>query len=422
MLSRFLDATEGTPPPAVVVHRWFPALPHALQESPSSIAPAAAEAEPLRAEILAALTRAIDREGAARVTPRADTQAALRRTVERHCVTLLDRMPPERLVGIDRQEFMASVLADAVGLGPLEPLLADRTVSEILVNGPAQVFAERGGRLTPAPEAVFRSAEHLLRIIERIVAPTGRRVDESTPMVDARLADGSRVNVVLTPIALEGPVLSIRRFPAERLTMADLLALGSVTPRIATRLTAMVRERKNCLIAGGTGTGKTTLLCILSADIPAEERIITIEDAAELQLQQPHVVRMEARPPNIEGAGAIAIRDLVRNALRMRPDRIVVGECRGAEALDMLQAMNTGHDGSLTTIHANSPKDALHRLETLVMFAGMDLPSHAIREQIVGAIQIVIQLARLPDGRRQVAQVVRVAGLRNGEILLEDAI
>jgi len=305
---------------------------------------------------------------------------------------------------IARDEFIGELVEEALGLGPLEPLLADATVTEIMVVDPTTIFVERAGKLEPT-HTVFTDDERVRAVIERIVAPLGRRIDESQPLVDARLRDGSRVNAIIRPLALRGSCITIRKFPKRRLTTDDFVRLGSLTPQMVRFLERCVVAKKNILISGGTGSGKTTLLNILSAAIPKAERIVTIEDAAELQLVQPHVVTLETKVANMEGKGAFTIRDLVRNALRMRPDRIVVGECRGGEALDMLQAMNTGHDGSLTTIHANSPDEALARLETLELMAGLDLPSRAIREQIGRSIHIIVQQSRMPDGTRKITHV-----------------
>lgn len=319
----------------------------------------------------------------------------------------------------DRQRLSKEVLDEAVGLGPLEDLLADTEVSEILVNRRDQIYVERKGKLT-LTNCRFTSDKHLLGVIERIVAPIGRRIDEKTPMVDARLRDGSRVHAIIPPLAMNGPMLTIRKFSREILGPEHLIKLGALSSDISDFLRACVEARLNIIISGGTGTGKTTLLNVLSSFIPSRERILTVEDAAELQLTQEHVGRLEARPPNLQGEGAIPIRELVRNTLRMRPDRIIVGECRGAEALDMLQAMNTGHDGSMTTIHANSPRDCVSRLETLVMFAGMDLPSKAIREQIASAIQVVVQLSRLADGSRKIVAITEVTGIDGTDVQLQD--
>ena len=314
---------------------------------------------------------------------------------------------------------MQDVINEALGLGPLETYLADETVSEIMVNSPTQVYVERAGRLERVEKA-FSSPQAVLGVIERIVAPLGRHIDESSPLVDARLPDGSRVNAIIPPLALKGPCITIRKFKRELLAADDLIGLGALTPQMAQFLDACVKVRRNLVISGGTGSGKTTLLNVLSGYIPEQERIVTIEDAAELQLPQEHWIQLEARPANIEGKGQITIRDLVRNSLRMRPDRIVVGECRGGEALDMLQAMNTGHDGSLTTLHANSTRDALARLETMVLMSGMELPVRAIREQIASAVHLVIQQTRFADGSRRVTAISEISGMETEVITMQD--
>ena len=319
----------------------------------------------------------------------------------------------------DRRQLVKELMDEALGLGPLEDLLEDPTVTEIMVNRIDQVYVERKGHLTLS-NVGFLSNDQLRGIIERIVAPLGRRIDEKVPMVDARLRDGSRVNAIIPPLALKGPAITIRKFSKKLLGIPDLIGFGSMTEQIATFLGAAVHARQNIVISGGTGSGKTTLLNVLSSFIPNDERIVTIEDAAELQLPQDHVVSLESRPPNIEGEGAITIRDLVRNSLRMRPDRIVVGECRGGEALDMLQAMNTGHDGSLTTLHANTPVDALSRLETLSLMAGLDLPARAIRDQIASAVQIVVQQSRLQDGSRRITYVTEICGQEGSQFVTRD--
>lgn len=319
---------------------------------------------------------------------------------------------------LDRQQLMHDVLNEAIGLGPLEALLADHSVTEIMVNRHDQIYVESHGRIHPSP-VVFSSEQAVLRIIERIVAPLGRRIDESSPMVDARLHDGSRVNAVITPVALKGCCLTIRKFPVHRLSMQDLVDLGTMDQYMRQFLEVCVRQRCNIIVSGGTGSGKTTLLNVLSNAIPAHERIITIEDAAELQLNHEHCVSLEARPANTEGRGRIEIRDLVRNALRMRPDRIVVGECRGSEAFDMLSAMNTGHEGSLTTLHANTPRDALSRLETMILMASMDLPLSAVREHIAASVHFIVQQSRLSSGQRVITSIVEVTGIESGRIQLQ---
>jgi pilus assembly protein CpaF len=315
--------------------------------------------------------------------------------------------------------LFAEVLDDVFGLGPLEPLLRDKDVSDILVNTHKHVFVERGGRLERVT-ASFQDDRHLLRVIDRIVSRVGRRVDDSSPMVDARLEDGSRVNAIIPPLAVDGPLLSIRRFPAERLKAEDLVTLKALTAPMLEFLSHCVRAKLNVLISGGTGAGKTTLLNVLSSFIGDTERIVTIEDAAELQLRQEHVARLETRPPNVEGKGAIRQRELLINALRMRPDRIVVGEVRGAEALDMLQAMNTGHDGSLTTVHANAPRDALARIETMIAMGAVNLPERAMRQQITSAIQMVVQQTRLSDGTRKVTSVSEITGMEGDTITMQE--
>ncbi len=319
----------------------------------------------------------------------------------------------------DRQKLFEQIAAEILGFGPLEPLLADDTVSEIMVNGPNHIFIEQKGKLQRSA-FTFESDDHVLRIIDRIVSPLGRRIDESQPLVDARLPDGSRVNAIIPPLALNGPTLTIRKFSKTPLTIENLVQFGSITPEAAEFLRACVVARLNIVVSGGTGSGKTTLLNICSNFIPDDERIITVENAAELQLAKEHVVTLESRPPNIEGKGEVSIRDLVYNCLRMRPDRIVVGECRGGEALDMLQAMNTGHDGSLTTAHANSPRDTISRLETMCLMAGMDLPVRAIREQIASAVDLIVQQARLRDGSRKVINVTEVQGMEGDVVVLSD--
>ena len=320
---------------------------------------------------------------------------------------------------VERDRLVSEVHDELFGLGPLEPLLADGSISDILVNSYANIYIERRGKLEKTAIS-FKDDEHLRRVIERIVSTVGRRIDEAQPMVDARLQDGSRVNAIIPPLAIDGPVLSIRRFGTDPLKMPQLIQNGALTKEVAILFEMCVRARLNMLISGGTGAGKTTLLNALSAYIPADERIVTIEDSAELQMQQPHVVRLETRPPNIEGKGEVAQRDLVRNSLRMRPDRIIVGEVRGGEAIDMLQAMNTGHDGSLTTIHANSSRDALARLETMIQMTGMRLSDKAMRQQIASAINVVIQVARLTDGTRRVTSISEITGMEGETIAMQE--
>ncbi len=318
-----------------------------------------------------------------------------------------------------RQRLLEWVLADILGYGPLEPMLQDNSITEVMVNGPDSIYIERAGKVERT-RVTFENDTHLMRIIDRIVAPLGRRVDESSPMVDARLPSGYRVNVIIPPLSLCGPMLTIRKFATTPFTAQDLIANGTMTTPLVSFLKACVEARVNLVISGGTGSGKTTLLNVVSAFIPSNERIITIEDIAELQLKQEHVARLEKRPPNVEGRGEVTIRQLVINALRMRPDRIIVGESRGSEALDMLQAMNTGHDGSMTTIHSNSPRDTLRRIETMVLMAGLELPLRAIREQVSSAIELVIHMERLRDGTRRVTQVTEVQGMEGDTILMQD--
>ncbi len=331
-------------------------------------------------------------------------------------VLLRDETP---MTAADRARVAQEVADDILGHGPLEPYLRDPDVSEIMVNGYDQIYVERSGRLHPVP-ASFADEAHLRRTIEKIVARVGRRVDESSPMVDARLPDGSRVNAVVPPVALDGSVLTIRKFAAEPLTMGHLISFGTMTPQVADLMRLCVQGRLNIVIGGGTGSGKTTTLNVLSAFVPEDERIVTIEDAAELQLRQDHVLRLEARPPNLEKRGEITIRDLVRNALRMRPDRIIVGEVRDAATLDMLQAMNTGHDGSITTIHSNSPRDTLSRMETMVMMAEVELSQRAVREQMASAIDLILHQSRMKDGSRRITHITEVQGMESGVVVLQD--
>src|SRR5689334_23709064 len=323
------------------------------------------------------------------------------------------------LTRAERVRMLEQITDEIIGLGPLEPLLRDESITEVMVNGPRQVYIERSGKLE-LTNVVFQNDDHVMRIIDRIIAPIGRRVDESSPMVDARLTDGSRVNAIIPPLSLVGPVITIRKFAASPFTTDDLIRFGTSTPDMFEFLRACVEARLNIFVSGGTGSGKTTTLNVLSSFIPNDERIVTIEDAAELQLRQEHVVTLESRPPNIEGKGAIPIRELVRNSLRMRPDRIVVGECRSGEALDMLQAMNTGHDGSLSTGHANTPRDMLSRLETMVLMAGVDLPVRAIREQIASAVDLIVHQSRLKDGTRKITAITEVQGMEGDVIVMQD--
>jgi pilus assembly protein CpaF len=382
-------------------------------------------------------------QGPAQATPTVDPYAELKAKVHHACIAklgpelfkqdsteelsdrvyravteelALDRTP---LTREERRELVRQLTDDILGYGPLEQLLRDDSVTEIMVNAYDRVYIERSGKLELSTSR-FVDEAHIMRIIDKIVSQVGRRVDEASPMVDARLPDGSRVNAIIPPLALNGPTLTIRKFSRDPYTINDLIAFGSISPRAAQFLAACVKGKLNILIAGGTGTGKTTTLNAVSAFIPGDERIVTIEDAAELQLQQDHVITLESRPANIEGKGEIKIRELVRNALRMRPDRIIVGEVRGAETLDMLQAMNTGHEGSLTTIHANSPRDALSRLETLVMTAGVELPHRAIREQIASAFDLLVQIQRLVDGSRRITAISEVLGMESDVVTLQD--
>lgn len=320
---------------------------------------------------------------------------------------------------IDRKKVVNELVNDLTGFGPINPLLLDEDVTEVMVNGPNQVYCEKKGKLVLSG-IQFRDDEHVMSVIDKIVSPLGRRIDESSPMVDARLPDGSRVNAIIPPLALNGPTITIRKFAKDPFTIRDLINFGTVSEDMAIFLEACVKARLNIFVSGGTGSGKTTTLNVLSNFIPTDERIVTIEDAAELQLGQEHVVSLESRPPNIEGKGSITIRDLVRNSLRMRPDRVIIGEVRGAEALDMLQAMNTGHDGSLATGHSNSPRDMIARLETMVMFAGVELPVKAIREQVASAIDVIIQQTRLKDGTRKIVSITEVQGLEGDVIVLQD--
>jgi pilus assembly protein CpaF len=374
--------------------------------------------EQLKFEISAEIAKRVDFSDTTRGVDDAGKLSELRIQV-RELVGELLRAHSDVGSAEDVAALQQEIIDEALGLGPLESLLRDPSISEIMVNGPNRIFVERSGKIEPTSKR-FNDERHLRTIIERIIAPIGRRIDEAQPMVDARLADGSRVNAIVEPLAIDGATLTIRRFPERRMEANDLVNLGAITPELVDFLRAAVEARLNIVVAGGTGSGKTTFLNVLSSFLPASERIITIEDAAELSLAQEHVIRLESRPANIQGAGEVRIRDLVRNALRMRPDRIIVGECRGGEALDMLQAMNTGHDGSLTTVHANSCRDAISRIETMVLMAGFDLPMRAIREQIVSAVDMVLHLTRTRDGSRKLSSVSEVVGLEGDIVTMQE--
>jgi pilus assembly protein CpaF len=423
-IERSRPAGEGEPA--------VPAIPDASVPTPSGPQPGAPGGPPPpaagRTFLGAAPARESFREAKYRVQnrlvneldPKLDlsNQAEVRRQIEE----LFGKIADEEGLALTRAErvrMLEQITDEILGLGPLEPLLRDETITELMVNGPQQVYIERDGILE-LTNVTFQNDEHVMKIIQRIIAPIGRRIDESSPMVDARLADGSRVNAIIPPLSLVGPVLTIRKFAATPFTVEDMIRFGTATPEMFEFLEACVKARLNIFVSGGTGSGKTTMLNILSSFIPDDERIVTIEDAAELQLRQEHVVTLEARPSNIEGKGAIPIRELVRNALRMRPDRIVVGECRSSEALDMLQAMNTGHDGSMSTGHANSPRDMLSRLETMVMMAGMDLPLKAIREQVASAVDLIVHQNRLKDGSRKIVAITEVQGMEGDVIVMQD--
>ena len=396
---------------------------HPVNEGPRYEIPDTSEAPLVVTDALAAVKgRAVEtlfKRLGTRINDPSLTEAQLHEFVREELVSIID---DEQLLltNEERSRLIQDIEDDALGLGPLQRVLEDPSVTEIMVNGHDRIYIERNGKITRSPLR-FASEQHLRRAIERIVGKVGRRIDESSPMVDARLSDGSRVNAVVPPLAVKGSALTIRKFSEKPFTVENLVDFGSMTPQIAALLQAAVEAKLNILVSGGTGTGKTTMLNVLSGFIPADERIVTIEDAIELKLQQEHVVQLESRPANIEGSGEISIRDLVRNSLRMRPDRIVVGECRSGEALDMLQAMNTGHDGSISTLHANSPRDCVARLETLVLMAGMDLPLRAIREQIASAVDLIVQIQRLRDGSRRITHVTEVLGMEGDVVVLQDA-
>ena len=434
-------ATGSTAPAPAAPAQPAPRPFEAERAAPPAPAPAPA-ADPARQPSLLNRTGGLARPGMGKIAGHVNTHVALRSKVHQRLVEELaqgtDSVPPEvvrqrisellnEVVGEqnmtmsrpDRQRLVEILINDVLGLGPLEELLANEDITEIMINNYKQIYVEQHGKITLSP-VVFESNDQLMQVIDRIVSSIGRRVDKSSPMVDARLKDGSRVNVIIPPLSLRGPAMTIRKFGKEALTIDDLVRFGSITDDMVRFLRSCVRARLNVVVSGGTGSGKTTTLNILSGFIPDDERIVTIEDAAELQLRQDHVVTLETRPANVEGRGRVTIRDLVINSLRMRPDRIVVGECRGGEALDMLQAMNTGHDGSLTTLHANNAHDCVSRLETLVLMAGAELPSRAIREQIGSAVDLVVQQSRLRDGTRKIVSITEVLGCEDNSVKLQD--
>jgi len=410
---------EGTPPPVVPTERP-PSHGQAASSGQAAASPSRMLSQaPVRESFRDTKFR-VQQKVIADLDPKLDlsNQVEVRRQIEEVFSGAVDE-EGLALTRAERVRMLEQITDEIVGLGPLEPLLRDESITEVMVNGPRQVYIERAGKIE-LTNVTFQNDEHVMRIIDRIIAPLGRRVDESSPMVDARLVDGSRVNAVIPPISLVGPVVTIRKFSASPFTVDDLIRFGTATPEMFDFLKACVEARLNLFVSGGTGSGKTTMLNILSSFIPDDERIVTIEDAAELQLRQEHVVTMEARPSNIEGKGAVPIRELVRNSLRMRPDRIIVGECRSGEALDMLQAMNTGHDGSMSTGHANTPRDMLSRLETMVLMAGVDLPLRAIREQVASAVDLIVQQSRLKDGTRRITNITEVQGMEGDVIVMQD--
>ena len=410
-------ATPPIPPPPPPPPAPTPAPPVPVPAAaPKSGAPEQQSRRAIRKQIHDELVRRLELK---RLTASRINEKDLRDRVQATIHAIVQDVQARLPAGVDREQLGREVFDEAVGLGPLEVLLADNDVTEIMVNGPEQIYIERAGKILLS-ERTFTDEESVLAVIERIVAPIGRRIDESQPYVDARLPDGSRVNAIIHPLSLSGPCLTIRKFSREPFRVDDLVRFGTMPRPVADFLRSCVRLRRNIVVSGGTGSGKTTLLNVVSSYIPDTERIITIEDAAELRLSQRHVIRLESRPPNIEGRGAVTIRDLVRNALRMRPDRIVVGECRSGEALDMLQAMNTGHEGSLTTVHANTPRDVISRLETMVLMSGMELPVRAIREQIGAAIHLIVHISRFSDGSRKVSRVTEVVGLEGDQITMQD--
>jgi len=394
----------------------MPEPPDPAEAAPAVVAAGAGLPSDLEAAKVRVHRRLIQDLEASRLDSMAPEEA--RNAVAQAARHVLSLEAPE-IFGLARDEVISAVTDEVLGLGPIEPLLRDPSISEVMVNAPDQVFIERAGRLQRTPVR-FRDNAHIMRIAERIVSRVGRRVDESSPMVDARLPDGSRVNIIIPPVAPKSPTITIRKFKADKMTLDDLVKLGSLTPEAAMFMRASVMIRRNIIVSGGTGSGKTTLLNALSGAIPDHERVVTIEDPTELRLQQPHVVSLEARPPSIEGKNEVTQRDLVRNALRMRPDRIIIGEVRGGETFDMLQAMNTGHEGSISTVHSNSPRDAVARMESLVLMTGMDLPVRVIREQIASAIQLIIQQTRFHDGSRRVTYITEVTGLEGQAITLQD--